>query len=58
MLQKDSGEGSLRVTRRALAFSSELRLLQKRPGCGKISAARAAANLSEKAASAGEARGA
>lgn len=42
----------LRVMRRALAFGSEIRLLQKRLGCGRISTGRVAANLSEKAASA------
>lgn len=41
----------MRVVRRVLAFSSEIRLLQKRLGCGNISIVGVAANLSEKAAS-------
>lgn len=40
----------MRVTRRALAFSSEARLLQRGLGCGKISILRVTANMSEKVA--------
>lgn len=42
----------MRVKGKALAFSSEIRLLQKRLGCGKASRDGIAANLSEKVASA------
>lgn len=41
----------MKVTRRPLAFSSKIRLLQKRLACGKISAVGLAANFSKKAVS-------
>lgn len=53
VVQDIEQEGTnLKVTRRPLAFSSEIRLLQKRLACGKISTVGLTANLSKKAVSA------